>query len=709
MTAHHIVDSTDDRDSKDGDSFAGSLDKAVAAGFQTYAAVGEFAFSTEVDTVFAFPRADYQIDIKSHGSLVIGHGHSVLVPYGDEMVFSDMSRTSKNTVSMVHHIASQAENYAGTWNDVSALPVDFLRTGAAWGAWGDPAVGAVYPDHGEKVSVAYVNSCEFTAVGGWDPSFNPAWDANHDTMIDSDATDLPDYVDTRAWNDQWHNYVAKYWTQSWRDQLAAKIDVVASEGFDGVMLDVMTGANEWNGFSFNTYSYDWLQEQMADLFRWISDYAKTKYGNSFIVSANLDEDAYKYFPDMGKYVDAGYYQNAFFSWDGSGTDDPDGAGSNPNSLQFIQDQGLQLLTMDHLGTGSQNGYDWLTNYDSHVTRGKLFELLMDGYKTGATPYVAPLLLGTAPYSLTPRFARVDNHHNHAATQYADWVIGSNTDDTIHGGAGDDLLLGGKGNDLLDGGGGSDTAAYGDAKSAVTIDLAITAAQNTGGDGTDTLKSIEQVIGSNYNDTIYGNGSANVIEGGKGNDTLDGRGGFDFASYATAPSAVTVDLSLTGPQNTHGAGTDTLSNFEGLIGSDYNDTLNGNGGANTLMGGNGDDTLSGGAGKDILNGGNGADTLTGGSGADIFVFDRLDSSVDTIKDLSNSDKIDLSGIDADSNTDGDQAFSIVAAFDGHAGELVLHYDSGSKTTFLMLDVNGDGTADMTIDVAGNHASFSNFVL
>ena len=79
-------------------------------------------------------------------------------------------------------------------------------------------------------------------------------------------------------------------------------------------------------------------------------------------------------------------------------------------------------------------------------------------------------------------------------------------------------------------------------------------------------------GNGGNDEIHGGdvtpnngGAGDFIHGGPGNDTLDGGGGFDFVDYSGAPAGVTVDLGPTSPQNTTGAGTDTLSNFEGIIG------------------------------------------------------------------------------------------------------------------------------------------------
>ena len=88
----------------------------------------------------------------------------------------------------------------------------------------------------------------------------------------------------------------------------------------------------------------------------------------------------------------------------------------------------------------------------------------------------------------------------------------------------------------------------------------------------------------------------------------GVAGSDTASYADATAGVTVSLAIGTAQNTIGAGTDTLTNFENLTGSNLNDTLTGNAGANILNGLAGNDTLSGGAGNDTLSGGAGNDTL-----------------------------------------------------------------------------------------------------
>ena len=108
------------------------------------------------------------------------------------------------------------------------------------------------------------------------------------------------------------------------------------------------------------------------------------------------------------------------------------------------------------------------------------------------------------------------------------------------------------------------------------------------------------------------------------------------------------------------------------------------GADTLCGGDGDDTLIGGA---------GADELTGGTGADVFRYAPGDSptgGADRITDfLSGTDKIDLSAIDADSGTTGNQSFSFIGndAFSGTAGE--LRFNVNGTDTLLKADLDGDG--------------------
>lgn len=96
--------------------------------------------------------------------------------------------------------------------------------------------------------------------------------------------------------------------------------------------------------------------------------------------------------------------------------------------------------------------------------------------------------------------------------------GNSLNNTIYAGAG---------NNTIDGLSGVDTASYTYAQSAVTVDLSITVAQDTGGSGRDILKHVERLSGSNYGDDLFGNSGNNVLSGQSGADDLRGGGGNDL--------------------------------------------------------------------------------------------------------------------------------------------------------------------------------------
>jgi serralysin len=180
---------------------------------------------------------------------------------------------------------------------------------------------------------------------------------------------------------------------------------------------------------------------------------------------------------------------------------------------------------------------------------------------------------------------------------------------------------------MNGAAGNDTVSYSTATAAVTVNLATTVAQNTGGGGTDTISNFENVTGGSGNDNLTGTTGANVLDGGAGSDvltggagadTLIGGAGIDTANYATSTAAVTANLA-NAALNTGDAAGDTYSSIENLTGGAGNDILTGDGAGNVLTGNAGNDTLTGGA---------GADTLNGGAGNDIFVF-RAGFGNDTI--------------------------------------------------------------------------------
>ncbi|WP_116654487.1 M10 family metallopeptidase C-terminal domain-containing protein [Pelagibacterium sediminicola] len=235
----------------------------------------------------------------------------------------------------------------------------------------------------------------------------------------------------------------------------------------------------------------------------------------------------------------------------------------------------------------------------------------------------------------------------------DILFGDEGADQIYGDAGRDIFVAtaGDGNDSYTGGGGSDTYDLSRITADVTVNLAAGTASSAQ-TGTDTLATIENVIGGSGNDTISGKSGANRLEGGAGNDTLSGAGGADI-----------------------------------------------------LIGGTGDDRLDGGAGRDIL---------TGGTGSDTFIFTAPGhtrggtSPRDVITDFSHGeDIIDLSAIDAVSNVAGNQAFTFLAtpgtAFSGVRGELQWFFedmaDEANDRTIVAGDINGDGAADFQIELTG----------
>ena len=168
------------------------------------------------------------------------------------------------------------------------------------------------------------------------------------------------------------------------------------------------------------------------------------------------------------------------------------------------------------------------------------------------------------------------------SKYNDSLIGDGTDNTLDGGDGDDEIAGA---------GGIDTLSYASVSGGVTVDLRINGLQNTGGGGNDVTTDFENLTGSRHNDNLTGTDGDNVINGGAGDDVMAGLLGNDTASYAGSVAGVNVSLAVGTAQNTVGAGTDTLSGFENLTGSSFNDTLAGDSGDNRLDGGAGADRAS----------------------------------------------------------------------------------------------------------------------
>ena len=290
--------------------------------------------------------------------------------------------------------------------------------------------------------------------------------------------------------------------------------------------------------------------------------------------------------------------------------------------------------------------------------------------------------------------------------FAQVMRGSFVDDVLFGLGGNDTLLGGLGRDSLHGGEGNDV-----------------------------------IGGSEGEDRIFGGAGRDRGEGGGGADLLSGGADRDTLSYLISDGGVRVNLSNGITSGAHAAG-DRISGFEDVYGSQHNDSLAGDAGANllrgyggndvivgfagfdTIAGGEGADTLRGQAGNDRLAGGNlndtldgggdhdfltggaGRDTLIGGAGRDFLMFDDGDASgisnqADVVIGHSRADRdrIHLRAIDANETeaAAGDQNFAWIGtgAFGGVAGQ--LRYEVLNGDAFLQGDTDGDGAADFYIRV------------
>ncbi|MEQ1955197.1 calcium-binding protein [Mesorhizobium sp. CN2-181] len=251
--------------------------------------------------------------------------------------------------------------------------------------------------------------------------------------------------------------------------------------------------------------------------------------------------------------------------------------------------------------------------------------------------------------------------------------GSDFADIINGFGGNDVLHGLGGGDFLDGSSGFDFVDYSASTAAVFIDRANNTA--TGGDAEgDVLLSIENFVGSSFDDGILGDSGGNAIIGGAGDDFLLGNGGndvliggagadnmsggegIDIASYEDATVGVIINL-LNGTIGGGNANGDILSGFESLRGSSFGDTLTGDNTENGFQGGNGDDILSGLGGKDTIDGGAGIDTLSGGDQDDVLIGGAG-------ADILNGD----AGFDAaDYSTSGSSVFIDLANSVGEGGD------------------------------------------
>jgi Ca2+-binding RTX toxin-like protein len=340
----------------------------------------------------------------------------------------------------------------------------------------------------------------------------------------------------------------------------------------------------------------------------------------------------------------------------------------------------------------------------------------------------------------------------------------------YGGGGDDWIFAGLSNDVLDGGATGESSFYpdswqgpGDTLSymalgmiaGVTVNLANTAAQNTGAGGVDTISNFENLDGSHYDDQLAGDDRANVIFGGggadvifgaggadklmgaDGDDELDGGAGLDHLEGGLGNDTYVVDNAGDVLLELGGQGIDTVkANFNYTLGSEIENlvllsgaligtgnaqgnVITGNAANNSLYGGVGDDVLSGGLGGDLLDGGAGADYASyAGAAAGVTVFlggpylnagEAVGDSYVSIEGVIGSAYADLiGGTNAADALRGEAGNDwLIGAvgndwLDGGAGNDVLEGGAGAD---VMAAGAGDDVASYRQATAGVTASFS----
>ena len=274
---------------------------------------------------------------------------------------------------------------------------------------------------------------------------------------------------------------------------------------------------------------------------------------------------------------------------------------------------------------------------------------------------------------------------------------------IIAGAGNDWLWGGDGGDQFIGGEGFDTVSYTDSLEGVSIELSSMWGA-TGIAFGDTYSSIEAVQGSNFNDVIFADASAMV---------MDGADGFDAVDYSRSNDAVSIEF-----RDGKGFGSgdyaegDTLINVEKVVGTNLDDHFTANSGGVTFEGGWGSDVYT-------INS-EGVTIVETDSG---MGFDELYTSLSVMKmdpfieKMTYTGTADFTGYGNDSDNyifggSGDDLFYGGAGRDvfvGGAGMDIVSYedsDTGVVATLWRIGQNGTADGDTHYDVEGLRGSHFN---
>ena len=271
---------------------------------------------------------------------------------------------------------------------------------------------------------------------------------------------------------------------------------------------------------------------------------------------------------------------------------------------------------------------------------------------------------------------VNDAHNHSGGIGRDMAFGSNFSDDIRMGTGGDDIFGSLGDDWIRGESGEDTVIYASrALPGVSVEARLDIGRTNFSNGDmDRLFDIENLVGTDLDDFLRGDGGDNALSGASGDDTIRGGGGNDFivggngsdllkgeagddtimvsgddsvpsgAPYTDYVYGGDGDDRIFGHDSSiaivyAGAGADFFEGFsqddrffggdgaDNAMGYDGEDVLLGEGGDDWLYGKGGDDRIEGGSGDDFMEGGEGSDTYTGGEGVDTFILQFFDDGID----------------------------------------------------------------------------------
>jgi len=245
-------------------------------------------------------------------------------------------------------------------------------------------------------------------------------------------------------------------------------------------------------------------------------------------------------------------------------------------------------------------------------------------------------------------------------------------------------------------GSHNAVSYAASTSAVTVDLTKTDGTGTSGGFAqgDTLINIQDLTGSQYDDTFVASADANYFDGG-----VSVTGSHNRVSYAASNAAVTVDLNSTNGSGTSGgyAAGDRFVNIQDITGSSGNDTFIANGVANNFDGGLGSDTVSYSASTVSVT----VDLSSGGAGVGGFADGDTYTSIENVIGGSAADFLTGAATGATVLTGGGGGDTLTGVASNRANTYASYAGSAAVTVNLNA-TDGSGTSGG--DAAGDKLSF-----